>query len=98
ILRAPKSLLSKAQRELGRGDPGVRGPPLPQKLQTCSILIKKPEREERDFRGQEKKIACKQMKPGYLAGSFVAVSHSSFIQARRGPPGVLAGFSRTLSP
>ena len=44
ILRSPKSFLSKAGGDLGRGDPGFRDPPLPQELQSYRILLVEMER------------------------------------------------------
>jgi hypothetical protein len=42
ILRPPESFFSKANRDLEGGGPGFRGPPLPQDLQSCGILLVEP--------------------------------------------------------
>src|SRR5262245_4501456 len=45
IWRAPESFLSRPASDLERGDPESIGPPLPQELQTCRILIVEGETE-----------------------------------------------------
>jgi hypothetical protein len=66
ILKAPKSFLSKAARDMERGDPGFRGVPLPQELQPCVIMlvdgIGKACAGAWGFGGVISKIACKQLK------------------------------------